>query len=442
MMDVSLTKSSDEGKAMGEDIGNIAIVGVAVGLPGSKKIDHFWNNVLQGHHINTNHSQSYFSLASGNDHPFGIYLPPPSMQLPEVSAQEVLEVTKKTESLVHALVEEVLQDCYGPKSKSCDRRKISIMLSLTSSSEFYQYILCQLQRQLWENCLQRAGISADHVAKACELISSSYAYLQNNPVPDLIGKSLDDRLTERLGVKSCRIFVDASGISSLTNLSYAVEELKQGNSDLVLSGGIDSMEEILEISTLHPPSHETLGHEAYSGSSPKLEKGMAMLALKRLDDALTDNNTIYALLSDYRQEQIVERGASREMVSSEPMSITEVLGVNAEISGKALKDLYVNPNCVSNTDRRSALSSSISPHIAGSLAASSYAVFLKLTLSLYHRVIPASEIEIQPFSLDTCPVFTSSRPLPLLLRSPIERRRACMSFFGFEGKAEHITLET
>src|SRR5690606_6368596 len=93
---------------------------------------------------------------------------------------------------------------------------------------------------------------------------------------------------------------DAACASSFSALSMAVNELVLGHSDLVITGGADTMNDIFMYMCFSktPALSKSGDCRPFSdrADGTLLGEGLGMVALKRLEDAERDGDRIYAVI--------------------------------------------------------------------------------------------------------------------------------------------------
>src|SRR5207237_9558314 len=94
--------------------------------------------------------------------------------------------------------------------------------------------------------------------------------------------------------------VDAACASSLSALHLASLELTAGRADMVITGGVDTFNDIfMYMCFSKTPALSPTGNARpfdAAGDGTILGEGLGMVVLKRLDDARRDGDRVYAVL--------------------------------------------------------------------------------------------------------------------------------------------------
>src|SRR5207302_9984552 len=123
---------------------------------------------------------------------------------------------------------------------------------------------------------------------------------QENSFPGLLGNVVAGRISNRLDLGGTNCVVDAACASSLSALHLAALELQTGRADMVLSGGIDTFNDIFmymcfsKTPALSPTGNARPFAEDADGTI--LGEGIGMFVVKRLADAKVAGDRIYAVI--------------------------------------------------------------------------------------------------------------------------------------------------
>ena len=459
---------------MNQDISSqIAIVGIDTSFPGSMDSFSFWKDLLQGQIIKSDlfleHSHPDQKINSQVAYEKKQYVPlidqvfNSAKPIQQIFGPESVDLSKDIQVLALNMVEQVLEDCLGSKSKTFDRSKVSLILGFTSAYELFEHVVSKLQRPIWESSLKRAGISAEQIEKACELMASNYSSWQENPIPELIGNVLIGQIAERYKIKDARCVIDAAQASSLAAIFSAVQELRSGSSDLVICGGVDTMNEILQMCSPGKNLGTSRGEDNHvaRGLNGNSLGGLGMFVLKRLADAEEDEDTIYAVIKGLGSAKQIGRDGDDESSFHEQVNIFkkahEQAGYGpssvglAEFHGtrifagdqeeiRALLQYY--PESAMQMAKPYCAIGSVKSLLESSSASSGAAGLFKIIMSLYNRVLPASEyFRNTKISLHDTGFFTNQESRPWLLKNLQQKRCASLSFLGPTVDNFYLTLE-
>ena len=133
-----------------------------------------------------------------------------------------------------------------------------------------------------------------------ERIAAGYAPWQENTFPGLLGNVVAGRIANRFDLGGTNCVVDAACAGSLAALEIGLNELYLGDSDMVIAGGVDALNDILmfmcfaKVTALSPSGDCRPFSDKADGTM--LGEGLAMFALKRLEDAERDGDRIYSVI--------------------------------------------------------------------------------------------------------------------------------------------------
>ena len=233
----------------------IAIVGVSALFPGSSDVQGFWRDILEGRDlirdVPTTHwlVEDYYDGEQGAaDKTYGrrgAYLDAvPFAPLDHGVPPSIVPATDTSQLLALIVAQRVLEDACGGQFDHLDRERTSVILGATSSQELLNSMVSRLQRPVWVKALREAGLPESKVQEACDRISGEYVPWQESTFPGLLGNVIAGRIANRMDLGGTNCVTDAACASSFSAISMAVDELLLGRSDLVISGGVDTMSDI------------------------------------------------------------------------------------------------------------------------------------------------------------------------------------------------------
>jgi 3-oxoacyl-(acyl-carrier-protein) synthase len=145
-----------------------------------------------------------------------------------------------------------------------------------------------------------AGLAGDEVARVQQILSTCYTPWQESTFPGLLGNVVAGRIANRLDLGGTNVVVDAACASSLAAVDMAVNELALGRSDLVVTGGVDTLNDILMFMCFAQTDALSLTGDcrpfSEDADGTMLGEGIGMLVLKRPADAERDGDAIYAVI--------------------------------------------------------------------------------------------------------------------------------------------------
>ncbi len=271
-------------------------------------------------------------------------------------------------------------------------------------------------------------------------------------------------LGKALGFGGGTYTLDAACASSLYALKYAVEELIAGRADTMLTGGLsrpDCLYTQMGFSALGAISKT--GHCSpfdRKGDGLVVGEGAGILALKRLDDALSDNDHIYATIAGIGLSNDIggnlmspdSEGQLRAMQSAyhqanwnpEDIDLIECHGTGTPIGDaeeiKSLKSLWSE----ASANKNDCVIGSVKSNIGHLLTAAGSAGLIKVLLAMKHQQLPPTanfENTSAEIDLDESPFTVLSSAKAWRKRTEQTPRRAAISAFGFGGINAHLLIE-
>ncbi len=376
----------------------------------------------------------------------------------------ILEATDTSQLLGLVAARMAMEDAGYGESVAWDRSRASVLLGVTGTQELVISLGARLGHPKWRKALQDSGIDPQTADQVVERISQQYVGWQENSFPGLLGNVVAGRIANRLDFGGTNCVIDAACASSLAAVHLAVLELRSNRSDLVLTGGVDSLNDIF----MHMCFSKTPALSASGDARPfsdradgtLLGEAIGLLVLKRLSDAERDGDRIYATIrgvgasSDGRAKSIYAplpsgqaralRSAYREAgIRPRDLDLLEGHGTGTKAGDLAEFEAL---NLVFRDDSEDpawCALGSVKSQIGHTKAAAGAAGMTKAALALHHKVLlatlkidapnPALKIETSPFTLST-----ETRPWLSRVGQP---RRAGVSSFGFGGSNFHLVLQ-
>ncbi len=454
----------------------IAVVGVSALFPGSLNAEGFWRDILAGNDligpVPATHwlTEDYYDadpkapdktyanrggfLKDIDFDALGWGVPP-----------SIIPATDTSQLLALIMAEQVLFDAWQEQFQDMDKSRMSCILGVTSAQELLATMVSRLQRPVWVKSLREAGIPESEVQDACDRIADHYQPWQESSFPGLLGNVVAGRIANRLDLGGTNCVTDAACASTFSAISMGVQELYLGDSDVVITGGCDTLNDIfMYMCFSKTPALSASGDcRPFSDQADgtMLGEGLGMVALKRLEDAERDGDRIYAVISgvgsssDGRSKSVyapVSEGQAKSIrraynhAGFDPGTIELIeahgtgtrAGDAAEFNG--LKLAFQESD---REDHQWCSIGSVKSQIGHTKSAAGAAGIFKAVMALHAKVKPPTikvdqlnpllEIESSPFHVNTV-----ARPW---VRGSAHPRRAGVSSFGFGGSNFHIALE-
>ena len=181
-----------------------------------------------------------------------------------------------------------------------DHSRTSVILGVASATELVVEMGARLQHPIWRKALREAGLPESRVQEIVGRIKDHYQPWQESTFPGLLGNVVAGRIANRLNLGGSNFVTDAACASSISALQAGLAELYLGDSDMVIAGGVDALNDILMYMCFSktPAFSPTGDCRPFSDDADGtlIGEGVGMLALRRLEDAEADGDAIYAVI--------------------------------------------------------------------------------------------------------------------------------------------------
>ncbi|MBJ6750283.1 type I polyketide synthase [Geomonas anaerohicana] len=466
-------KTDDLKPAVSSNGTQLAIIGIGCLFPQAADKNAYWANIKDGVDAITEVPSTHWPVDAYYDEDQkspdrtygrrGGFLSPVDFNPMEFNIPpNVLEAIDTSQLLGLVAAGQALKDAgYGP-DRAFDKSNVSVILGVTGTLELVIPLGARLGHPVWRSALKDAGVDEATAKDVVERISDSYVPWQENSFPGLLGNVVAGRISKQYDLGGTNCVVDAACASSFSALHLASMELMSGKSDIVVSGGIDTFNDIfMYMCFSKTPALSPTGNAKpfdVSADGTILGEGLGIVVLKRLVDAERDGDQIYAVIrgigssSDGKGDAIYAPSSAGQKkallnayknadVTPESIGMLEAHGTGTKVGDavevSALREVYgkaENPWCALG---------SVKSQIGHTKAAAGSAGLIKAALALHHKVIPPT-IKVQtPQSVvigDESPFYLPAGKRPWFPR-PDAPRRAAVSAFGFGGSNFHVVLE-
>ncbi len=452
----------------------LAIIGIGCLFPKANDLSAFWSLLKNGTDAITPIPPTHWNPADYFDPDpkkpdltyaqRGAFLDPYPFAPGEFGiAPNDLEATDTAQLLGLVAAKMALRDAgYGPE-RQFNRDRVSVVLGVTGTLELVVPLGARLGHPRWRQAMRDAGIPEAAVEDAVSRIGETYVGWQENSFPGLLGNVVAGRIANRLDLHGTNCVVDAACASSLSAMHLAGLELAAGRSDLVVTGGVDTFNDIfMYMCFSKTPALSPTGDArpfAASGDGTILGEGLGIVVLKRLADAEKDGDRIYAVIrglgssSDGKGNAIYAPSADGQKrclvdayrqadVTPDTIDLVEAHGTGTKVGDateiKALTEIYRE----AKADGAWCALGSVKSQIGHTKAAAGAAGIIKAALALYHKVLPPTIKVDQPAEslAAKTPFYVNTVKRPWLPRNE-HPRRAGVSAFGFGGSNFHCVLE-
>jgi acyl transferase domain-containing protein/NAD(P)-dependent dehydrogenase (short-subunit alcohol dehydrogenase family) len=453
----------------------IAIVGMGCMFPKARDLEAYWANILNRVDAITDvpathwRPEDYFDKdPKSPDRVYaarGGFLSPVDFPPLEFGiTPNALEATDTTQLLGLMVAREALEDAGYGTGRDFDRSRVSVILGVTGTLELVIPLGARLGHPVWRKALAQAGVEDKVAEDVVQRISDSYVGWQEDSFPGLLGNVAAGRIANRLDLGGTNCVVDAACASSLSALHLATLELDSGRCDMVLSGGLDTFNDIFmymcfsKTPALSPTGNARPFDAKADGTI--LGEGLGVLVLKRLADAERDGDRIYAVIkaigssSDGKgnaiyapnpagQAKALRRAYQMAGVTPGAVELIEAHGTGTRAGdaaeSSALKEVFQENG--RQTQEPWCAVGSVKSQIGHTKAAAGAAGLIKAALALHHRVLPPTIKVDQPAEVAASgPLYINTEKRPWLNEDG-HPRRAGVSSFGFGGSNFHCVLE-
>jgi len=429
------------------DTSQIAIIGMAGRFPGARNVDEFWHNISRG-------IESISFLSESDLRTRGI-----------------------NESIVH-------HPRFVPAVSSLD--EIDRFAASFFGYQPRDVELMDPQQRILLECSWEALENAAYNPRSCKATIGAFmgagpnTYLLYNIAsnPELL-RSLDPmrlninnsndflatRIAYKLGLQGPCLTVQTACSTSLVAVHLACQSLADGESDMALAGGVCINVHnqhgyfYIEDGIVSPDGHCRTFDAQAAGTI--FGSGVGVVVLKRLADAITDGDTIYALIkgSAINNDGSHKVGYTAPSVDGQMKVIVEALSV-ADIPASSINYVEAHGTATALGDpiEIQALTAayrvtteqqgfcaigSVKTNVGHLDAAAGMAGLLKTVLALHHKQIPPT-INFRQLSpqidLTHSPFYVNTE-LKDWPRPERQWRRAGVSAFGVGGTNAHVVLE-
>ncbi|RLJ72817.1 polyketide-type polyunsaturated fatty acid synthase PfaA [Pedobacter alluvionis] len=438
---------------------DVAIVGMACIFPGAKNLEEYWRNIILGKDSVTEvpderwNKELYYnpeSTAGDMSHSkWGGFIPridfdPLEFGIPPQS----LAAIEPTQLLTLMVAKQAMQHA-GYGDGGVDNENVSVIIGAEGGNDL-------------ANSYSFRGFYKQVFGEMPAELDAALPKTTEDSFPGILANVISGRITNRLNLGGRNYTVDAACASSLAAIDLACQELFLEKSDMVLAGGADlhnGINDYLMFSSTHALSKKgrcaTFDAEA---DGIALGEGIAMIVLKRYDDALRDGDTIYSIIkgvggsSDGKslgltaprkngQVNALERAYSQAGITPSLVGLVEAHGTGTVVGDKteisALTDMLNQSGATAGQTHLG----SVKTQIGHTKCAAGIAGLIKAALSVYHGIKPPT------INLKTPNSIYNAQTSPFAFHTEAglwmeEKRYAGVSAFGFGGTNFHAVLES
>ncbi len=438
----------------------ICIVGYGCVLPDAPDPEKFWKNILKGHcsirHIPSSRWRKEFYTSPNRDEKDKTY-----SDLAAVIDENTLNSIRRSFSLEEKeytrleliTLEAARQALTSQSSDHLRNKKVNITLGCMGPDDDISFHLLSDEEDSLQNYIdQHFSGQREKVKGLVRDFFSDLRGRKNTRAQALLPIHAARLIEERFGFKAERCLVDAACASSLAAVDVSMKKLSSYETDIAITGGMEA--------SLDPSSFVLFSKVGALSTSPCLPldkrtnglnqgEGAVVFVMKRLEDALKDNDTIHCILkgcggsSDGNAaglfsptapgqlrayQEAYPNGCKPEPDFLECHATGTVVGDTTEM--KALEEFLPSGQSIPISSVKSLIG-----HTKGAAGA---AGILKEILTFRNKTIPPSPYFETPILPDLKKTKVNLQPLAASSEKPLQ---CGVSAFGFGGINYHVAME-
>ncbi|MHA1853690.1 MAG: SDR family NAD(P)-dependent oxidoreductase [Candidatus Heimdallarchaeaceae archaeon] len=286
--------------------------------------------------------------------------------------------------------------------------------------------------------------------------------ITEDTMPGELSNIIAGRIANVFNLTGKTMTADAACASSLAAVDTAIKGLLAKDFDIALAGGSDK--------SMDPSSYIKFSKvRALSGTGSRpfdadadgfvMGEGTGFFVLKRLEDAIKDNDRIYAVISaigsssdgkgkgitapnPIGQQEAIERALEKAKVTVDDIDYIEAHGTSTRV-GDSTEIKVLEKVFNKRRNPKKIAVSSVKSQIGHLKSAAGIASLIKATLAIYHKTLPpsANVKKLNPLvDWEKAPLFINTEPKEWKIENN-KIRRAGVSAFGFGGTNYHAILE-
>ncbi|RKN03791.1 type I polyketide synthase [Streptomyces radicis] len=458
----------------------VAIVGMAVFLPGARDLDTYWHNIRTGvdaiSDVPAGRWDEEFYAPSGPPRADRVYCRRGGF----VDGDAEFDLTRfgimptsvpgaEPDQLIALQVaHQAIEDAGGGGTLPDDRERVGVVLGRGGYLTPGLVRLDQRVRTANQVVRTLRELMPELDGERLEQVRAAFADQLGPERPEnaigLVPNLAASRLANRLDLRGPAYTVDAACASSLVAVDHAVRELAAGRCDMMLAGGVHHCHDITlwsvfnQLGALSPTQRIRPLHRDADGVL--IGEGTGVAVLKRLADAERDGDRVYAVVtgtgvaSDGRSASLFNpdpggqvravrqawQAAGLDPRAEDAIGLIEAHGTATPAGDRA--ELTTLAEVFGPRAGEPAAIGSVKSMIGHTMPAAGIAGLVKAALALHHEVLPPTLHCDDPH-----PALADTRFAPLAEARPWAApetgapRRAGVNAFGFGGINAHVVLE-
>ena len=478
-----MTLTTDDGKPCeGLEQGPfepIAVIGLAAMMPDAENLTMFWQNIIDSHvsikeiregrwpgpvnHFWTEgkpgdiaHGFTYAKIGAfveGYEFDWRRWRQPPGT-IPQIDPCQLWAVSVSAKAIEQA--------GYGEGEKEFPRERAGVVFANALGGENRNMSNIRVWSNHTAELAKEHGMPESSKDAFMDAVNEHAPKVDEDTMPGELANVVSGRVANLLDLQGPNHAMDAACASSMAAVMDACRLLQTRQADVMLAGATDrtmdpaTYAKFSAIGALSP-THSTPFDARANGFV--MGEGAGVMVLKRLSDAISDDDTIHAVIrgiggsSDGRgkgitapsqrgQIQAIARAYNQAGYPASSVELVEAHGTSTKV-GDATELSTLTRLWTDAASGDNVAVGSIKSQIGHLKAAAGIAGIIKSVMALHHRTIPPSagfETPNPTVDWQNIPFFvpTSPREWPEPTSHP---RRAGVSAFGFGGTNFHIALE-
>jgi acyl transferase domain-containing protein/NAD(P)H-dependent flavin oxidoreductase YrpB (nitropropane dioxygenase family)/NAD(P)-dependent dehydrogenase (short-subunit alcohol dehydrogenase family)/acyl carrier protein len=442
---------------------DIAVIGMACAFPGAADTDGFWDMILNGTDAIGDVPKGRWNPVTRTSprrgpakrgdiamsggfleplpiDPVALGIPPGVLGRIDPAQLIALEIARRT----------LIDAGYPHDAPRVDHTRTGVVFGAQDGSELKQAITLR-------------GLLPVYLGTLPPELDEQLPKITKDTFPGLLANVIAGRIANRLDLGGPNFIVDAACAASLAAVDVACKDLVTGAADLMLCGGVDLHNSLLDflafdsVYALSPGGRLRAFDSAADGTA--LGEGVGCIALKRLADARRDGDRIYAVIagvgaaSDGRTTSLVaphsagqvralRRAYQQAGVRASQVGLVEAHGTGTiagdEVELESLTSYFTGEGAQPG----SCVLGSVKSQVGHAKGAAGMAGMIKAVLSVYHGVQPPTANLAKPHPVwdpERSPFCFLTRPRPWA--APAASRVAAVSAIGFGGATFHVVLK-
>ncbi|MEH2308329.1 SDR family NAD(P)-dependent oxidoreductase [Nostoc sp.] len=329
----------------------------------------------------------------------------------------------------------------------------------------------------WE-ALENAAIAPQNLVGSqtgvfIGLISNEYMQLQiQHKDPEIIdayygtggiGSAAAGRISHSLGLRGPSLVVDTACSSSLVSIHLAVQSLRRGECNLALAGGVNLI--LLPETNIFLSKSKAVAADGRcktfdaSANGFVRGEGCGVVVLKRLSEALADNDPILAVIrgsavnhdgrssgftvpSTTAQQELLHQALANANVEAQQVSYIEAHGTGTSLGDPIEVGALASVLCAGRSFEQPLVISSVKTNIGHLEAAAGVAGLMKVVLTLQHQEITPHLHLQQPnpmIAWEQLPLSIPTSGQSWVVKDSV--RIGGVSSFGMSGTNAHVIVQ-